>query len=89
MENLDYIEIIGLCAAVLTTAAFLPQVYKTWKTKDVSALSLPMLAMFFVGVLLWLIYGLLLSSPSLILANGITLFSVLLLFIFKIRYSKK
>ena len=89
MENLDYIEIIGLCAAVLTTAAFLPQVYKTWKTKDVSALSLPMLSMFFVGVLLWLVYGLLLSSPSLILANSITLVSVLLLFIFKIKYSKK
>jgi len=89
LENLDYIEIIGLCAAVLTTAAFLPQVYKTWKTKDVSALSLPMLSMFFVGVLLWLVYGLLLSSPSLILANSITLVSVLLLFIFKIKYSKK
>jgi len=89
LGNLDYIEIIGLCAAVLTTAAFLPQVYKTWKTKDVSALSLPMLSMFFVGVLLWLVYGLLLSSPSLILANSITLVSVLLLFIFKIKYSKK
>jgi MtN3 and saliva related transmembrane protein len=89
LGNLDYIEIIGLCAAVLTTAAFLPQVYKTWKTKDVSALSLPMLSMFFVGVLLWLVYGLLLNSPSLILANSITLVSVLLLFIFKIKYSKK
>lgn len=89
MKNLNYIEIIGLCAAVLTTAAFLPQVYKTWKTKDVSALSLPMLSMFFVGVFLWLVYGLLLSSPSLILANSITLVSVLLLFIFKIKYRKK
>lgn len=89
MENLDYIEIIGLCAAVLTTAAFLPQVYKTWKTKDVSALSLPMLALFFVGVLLWLIYGVLLSSPSLILANSITIISVMILFVFKIKYSKK
>jgi MtN3 and saliva related transmembrane protein len=89
LENLDYIEIIGLCAAVLTTAAFLPQVYKTWKTKDVSALSLPMLALFFVGVLLWLIYGVLLSSPSLILANSITIISVMILFVFKIKYSKK
>jgi len=89
LKNLNYIEIIGLCAAVLTTAAFLPQVYKTWKTKDVSALSLPMLSMFFVGVFLWLVYGLLLSSSSLILANSITLVSVLLLFIFKIKYRKK
>ena len=89
MKNLNYIDIIGLCAAVLTTAAFLPQVYKTWKTKDVAALSLPMLSMFFVGVFMWLGYGLLLSSLSLILANSITLVSVLLLFIFKIKYRKK
>ncbi len=46
LENIDYIEIIGLIAAFLTTAAFLPQVYKTWKTKDVSSLSLPMLLCF-------------------------------------------
>lgn len=51
--NIDFIEIIGLTAATLTTAAFLPQVYKTWKTKDVSALSLPMLILF----LLVLYYG--------------------------------
>ncbi|EDP71123.1 hypothetical protein FBALC1_01527 [Flavobacteriales bacterium ALC-1] len=89
MENIDYIEIIGLCAAFLTTASFLPQVYKTWKTKDVSGLSLPMLTMFFTGVVLWLIYGLLLKSPSLILANGITTISIMLLFIFKIKYRNR
>jgi MtN3 and saliva related transmembrane protein len=89
MENIDYIEFIGLCAAFLTTASFLPQVYKTWKTKDVSGLSLPMLSMFFTGVVLWLIYGLLLKSPSLILANGITTVSILLLFIFKIKYQNR
>jgi len=40
---LGNIEILGLIAAVLTTSAFLPQVYKTWRTKDVSSLSLSML----------------------------------------------
>ena len=89
MENINYTEVIGLCAAFLTTAAFLPQVFKTWRTKDVSGLSLPMLTMFFVGVVLWLIYGLLLSSPSLILANGITAVSVMLLFVFKIKYRNR
>ncbi|BAO75893.1 SemiSWEET family sugar transporter [Winogradskyella sp. PG-2] len=89
MENLDYIEIIGLCAAVLTTAAFLPQVYKTWKTKDVSSLSLPMLTMFFIGVVLWLIYGFLLNRPALIFANSITCVSAFLLFYFKIKYRNR
>jgi MtN3 and saliva related transmembrane protein len=81
-------EIIGFIAATLTTAAFLPQVYKTWKTKDVSALSLPMLIMFFVGVFIWLVYGYYKNSPSMIMANAITLCSAFLLIYFKIKYAK-
>lgn len=72
MEGFDLVELIGLLAAVLTTAAFIPQVYKTWKTRDVESLSFPMLAMFFTGVSLWLVYGIYLSSPSLIFANSVT-----------------
>ena len=85
----SYIEIIGFVAAFLTTAAFLPQVYKTWKTKDVTGLSLPMLSMFFVGILAWLVYGLLKDSPSLIFANTITLVSSFILVYFKIKYHNK
>ncbi|WP_242084083.1 SemiSWEET family sugar transporter [Aestuariivivens sediminis] len=83
------IEIIGFIAAVLTTSAFLPQVYKTWITKDVSGLSLPMLFLFFIGIMAWLVYGILKPSLAMIFANGITLMSSFLLIYFKIRYSNK
>ena len=89
MTEINNIEIVGLVAATLTTAAFLPQVYKTWKTKDVSGLSLPMFSMFFVGIILWFIYGLYIDSLSLILANGITVVSCFLLIFFKLKYEKK
>lgn len=89
MDNINYIEIIGFIAAILTTAAFLPQVYQTWKTKDVSGLSLPMLALFFSGIALWLIYGVLIDSPSMIAANAITVISSFVLVYFKIKYGKK
>jgi len=87
--QIDYIEIIGLIAAALTTAAFLPQVYKTWKTKDVKGLSLPMVLMLFVGVGLWLVYGFLMKSISIITANSITIISIFLLVYFKIKHHKK
>jgi MtN3 and saliva related transmembrane protein len=87
--NFDFNEVIGFAAAVLTTIAFLPQVYKTWKTKDVSGLSLPMLTLFLVGIILWLVYGILKYSPSMIFANGITVVSTLILLHFKIKYNKK
>ncbi|GAA4889191.1 SemiSWEET transporter [Flaviramulus aquimarinus] len=86
---MDYIELIGFTAAFLTTAAFLPQVYKTWKTKDVTALSLPMLLLFFIGIVGWLVYGFLKNSPSMIFANSITVVSSFFLVYFKIKYTKK
>lgn len=86
---MNNIELIGFLAAVLTTAAFLPQVYKTWQTKDVSSLSLPMLILFFIGIVSWLVYGFLKNSPSMIFANSITVVSSFLLMYFKIKYGKK
>ncbi|WP_208746754.1 SemiSWEET transporter [Aquimarina algiphila] len=80
------IEILGLVAAILTTTAFLPQVYKTWKTKSTDSLSLSMLYIFVIGVLCWLIYGFLINSVPIILANFITAISGFLLLYFKYRY---
>ena len=85
---MNYIEIIGFVAAVLTTAAFLPQVYKTWRTKDTSGLSLPMLLLFSTGVFIWVVYGVLKNSPALVFANSITFLSFLLLIFFKVKYPK-
>ena len=86
---MDYTELIGFFSAIVTTAAFLPQVYKTWKTKDVSGLSLPMLLLFFVGIVGWLIYGVLKSSLPMIFANSVTVVSSFLLMYFKVKYEKK
>jgi len=89
LADLDYIEVLGIVAAVLTTGSFLPQVYRTWKTRDVSGLSLPMLVLFFIGISLWFIYGFLKDSPSLIGANGISMLSFLMLIYYKIKHGNK
>jgi len=85
---IDLFEIIGLIAAVLTTSAFVPQVFKIWKSKSVDDLSLPMYIIFFIGIVLWLIYGIHLNSLAMILSNIVTGVLALLLIIFKIRYNK-
>jgi len=82
------IEIIGLIAAAFTTASFLPQVLKTWKTKDVENLSLSMYLVMLTGVLLWLVYGIFLDSISIILANIVTAILVCMIIFFKFRYKK-
>lgn len=83
---IDTFEIIGLIAATLTTWAYVPQVYKTWKTKSALSLSLTMYLTMFVGIVLWLIYGIYLNSLAMILANSVSAILTFALIIFKIRY---
>ena len=82
------IEIFGYIAAVLTTAAFLPQLIKTLKTKKADDVSLITLIMFIIGVLCWIIYGYKISSIPILIANLITLILNLLILISKIYFSK-
>ena len=83
---IDSYEIIGLIAAVLTTAAYVPQVYKTWKTKSAGNISLTMYIAMFIGILLWLVYGIHLNSLAMILANSVTAILTLIILVFKLRY---
>lgn len=69
---IDQNEIIGLIAAVCTTFAFIPQVMKVWKTKQTKDLSLRMYSIMFIGIILWLVYGIRIDSLSIIMANIVT-----------------
>ena len=80
-----YIEILGFLAAILTTSAYLPQVYKIWKTKNTESVSLTMYLVMFLGVFLWLIYSLFIKSFPLIIANTLTLLIILIILYFKIN----
>jgi MtN3 and saliva related transmembrane protein len=85
---MDIHEIIGLLAAILTTGAFVPQVYKTYKLKSVNDISLTMYLVLFIGLVCWLIYGIHLNSFPMILANSITGILALIVIFFKLTYKK-
>ncbi len=67
------VKIVGFSAAFLTMFGFLPQVIKIYKTKSVKDISLLALLQFTLGISLWLVYGIMLSDPVIILANSVTL----------------
>lgn len=77
---------IGYAAAICTTLAFLPQAWVAIRTRDTRSLSLTMYIVFTVGVLLWLVYGVLLRDLALIAANGITALFSLTILATKLRY---
>lgn len=82
----DWTHWIGSAAAVLTTSAFVPQVWLTWRSRDVAGISLGMYGIFTLGVALWLAYGLLLGEWPLILANGLTLALALMVLAMKLAW---
>ena len=82
---MESIDLVGYLAATLTTAAFLPQVFKVWQSQSTTDLALPTLLSFIAGVGMWLIYGLF-NSPPIIVANAITLVLNLVILRFKLKY---
>ena len=66
-------DLIGWLATALTTIAFVPQVWRAWKTRSARDLSLSMYLIFTAGVVLWLTYGLLIASWPIIVGNIVTL----------------
>lgn len=80
-------DLIGFLAATLTTASFVPQAWLTFRTKDVSGISLGMYSVFTTGVALWLVYGWLIGAWPVVIANCITLALATSILAMKLRYS--
>ena len=64
---------VGVVAATLTTVSFIPQAWLTFRTRDVSGISLGMYTTFTLGVACWLAYGVVKGDAPIIVANVITL----------------
>ena len=81
-------ELLGYLAAVLTTISFVPQVWQTYRTRDVSGISLGMYIVFAAGVFLWGVYGLVLGAWPIVVANAVTLALALAILAMKVRWRR-
>ena len=89
LPSMEIQDFIGYTAATLTTASFVPQAWKTFRSRDVRGISLGMYALFTSGVALWLVYGLILGDVPITLANAITLALALAVLVMKLRFRDK
>ncbi|MDP3823330.1 MAG: SemiSWEET transporter [Burkholderiales bacterium] len=69
---MTFIDTLGYAAATLTTASFVPQAWLTFRTRDVSGISLAMYSVFTLGIALWLVYGLYIEAWPVVIANVVT-----------------
>ena len=76
---------IGYLAAFCTTVAFIPQAVKVYKTKHTKDISLGMFSLLNLGFVFWLIYGVMLNSYPIILANAVTIIFAIYILLTKLK----
>ena len=81
-----YIDIVGFLAGAFTTLALAPQAIKSWKTKHTKDVSLEWILILTIGVFLWAVYGILINSLPIIVANSLTFILCITVLILKIKY---
>ncbi|HRN76727.1 SemiSWEET transporter [Ottowia sp.] len=83
---MNSLDVLGLVATCFTTSSFVPQVWRTWKTRDVSGISLPTYVIITVGLALWLVYGWLRGDMPLMVANAVMVVLTGAITVMKIRF---
>jgi MtN3 and saliva related transmembrane protein len=83
---MNWVEALGLFGAFLSSVTFIPQVYKTWKTRQVGDLSLSMMLIVFTSTVVWLVYGIYLLLWPVIICNAIMCGLSFLLVYFKLTF---
>lgn len=78
-------DALGYTAAVFATGSFVPQVIKTWRTRSAEDLSYLMLVTHIIGMLLWLVYGLMIHATPIVAANTIAVLLDVALVALKMR----
>jgi MtN3 and saliva related transmembrane protein len=79
------ITLLGVIAGLLTSCSFIPQAFKVIKTKRTQDISLPMYSLCTIGVLLWLVYGMLIQDIAIMLTNAITFVPTLIILILTVK----
>lgn len=81
-------DLLGYTAATLTTLSFVPQVWRCFRTRDVSGISLRMYSLFTLGVAAWLAYGIVLQETPMIVANSVSLVLACAVLVMRLKYAE-
>jgi len=83
------LDILGLIATGFSTSSFKPQIWRSWRTRDVSGISLPTYVILTIALTLWLLYGILKSDAPLVIANAIMIMLSVAIAAMKIVFEKR
>ena len=87
-SSMNWTQIIGLAAGVLTASSLIPQVVKTWKEKKAEDVSLLMLVILLSGIVLWIVYGIKRQDLPIIATNSVSLLVNSIMIVLRIKFRK-
>lgn len=86
MDDISLISIVGAAAALCSMTSFTPQILKIWRERDASSVSLRMFLLTVTGFVLWTIYGVLLGSWPVAVANAVCLVLSAVILALKVKF---
>jgi MtN3 and saliva related transmembrane protein len=84
--EMNYTDILGYIAGFLILISLVPQIIKSWKTKSTKDISLLRYIIYIIGIIMWLIYGVVLVNGPMIIANSINLVLASSILYLKLKY---
>ena len=81
--------VVGFIAGLVTAAANLPQVWKTYRSKSGEGLSFRMLLALAIGLGLWIVYAIMSKLLPLVVTNAVVLILILLLIGMKLTFDRE
>jgi MtN3 and saliva related transmembrane protein len=87
--TLPSVEYLGLLAGLLTTFALVPQIIRVYKLKSAREISILFNSLLLLGVIIWLVYGIIKGLPSLIIWNSIGIIFNAWLLLAKLKYGRE
>jgi MtN3 and saliva related transmembrane protein len=81
-------EIVGLAAGICTSTSLLPQLFKLLKHKKAEDISIFYLAILFVGLGLWIWYGILREDIPILVTNGFSLVINGIIIVLGVKYKR-
>jgi MtN3 and saliva related transmembrane protein len=87
--TIDALTFLGVAAGAVTSAGFLPQLLKGYRTKKLHDVSYGMPLFLMLGMTLWLSYGILRDDVAVVAANSFGVGSNAVLILLKYRYERR
>ena len=89
MEKGTLIDMAGYLGGIFLMISFLPQVIKTWKTKEADQISMLLIVLTLISALFYNIYAFMLDLTPVIIMNSIFFILVFLQLILTIKYVRR